>query len=69
MRGYFKRRIMHEFKFNLGDTAALNLSNETGVVIGRAEFANAEDSYLLRYRAADGRQVEAWIGDSALVPA
>ncbi len=33
---------------------------------GRAEFAQDEPSYKLRYKAGDGRQVEQWWGQSAL---
>ena len=54
------------FKFAIGDTAVLSHSGETGEIIGRAEYANNnEDTYLLRYKAADGRQVEAWHNESA----
>lgn len=57
----------HEFAFNLGDQLSLSLSGEAGVVIGRAEFANSDDSYLIRYKAGDGRLVEAWWDVSALL--
>lgn len=40
---------------------------EAGEVIGRAEYVSAEPSYLVRYRGGDGRQVEHFIGESALV--
>lgn len=41
-------------------------SGETGTVIGRADFVSAQNSYLIRYRAADGRQVEDWWGEDAI---
>lgn len=53
------------FQFNLGDDVRVS-ANETGQVIGRAEYLHAEPSYYVRYTAADGRRVEAWWGDSAL---
>lgn len=56
---------MKKFRFELGETAILAASKEEGVVIGRAEFANSENSYLLRYKAADGRCVESWWSESA----
>lgn len=53
-------------KFVLGSTVIIVASGETGEVIGRAQYAHAEDSYFIRYRCADGRAVEAWWTDSAL---
>jgi hypothetical protein len=55
------------FKFELDQTAQVKASGEAGEVIGRAEYSATENSYLLRYKAADGRAVEAWWGESALV--
>lgn len=55
------------FNFELGQHVAIEASDETGVVIGRAEYATSENSYFLRYRAADGRATEAWWPESALV--
>ena len=54
------------FKFSLGDRVAITASAEAGDVIARAEYAKSEDSYLLRYKAADGRACESWWGESAL---
>jgi hypothetical protein len=54
------------FKFNLEDEIAIKQSDEEGIVIGRSEFANGENQYLVRYKAADGRAVESWWGESAL---
>lgn len=57
-----------KFRFELGASVQLACSLEEGQVIGRAEYLNSgEPQYQVRYRAADGRQVEAWWGDSALV--
>jgi hypothetical protein len=55
-----------EFKFNLGDKVAIAASGETGEVHGRAEYSNAESSYFVRYKAADGRATEAWWQEGAL---
>ena len=54
------------FKFNLGDDVVLEVSGEDGNVIGRAEYVSAENSYLIRYQAADRRAVEQWWSESAL---
>lgn len=54
------------FKFSLNQQVAIAASNEQGQVIGRAEYANAEPSYYLRYRAADGRATEQWWPESAI---
>ena len=57
---------MNEFKFSLGQLVSLAANSlETGNVIGRAEYQNNENNYLVRYRAADGRVVEQWWGESA----
>ena len=53
-------------KFELGCAVVIVASGEKGEVIGRAEYLKGEDSYLVRYKAADGRAVEAWWGESAL---
>ncbi|SCM79846.1 Bacteriophage protein (modular protein) [uncultured Pleomorphomonas sp.] len=57
---------MSNFKFKLGAIVALTHSPETGEVIGRAEYTTTENNYLVRYRAGDGRQTEAWWGESAI---
>lgn len=57
---------MNEFKFGLGQTVSITASLESGEVIARAEYATSENSYLVRYKAADGRAVESWWGESAL---
>ena len=57
---------MNSWQFSLEQAVILKFSREVGVVIGRAEYMSMEDQYLLRYKAADGRQVEAWWGASAL---
>lgn len=54
------------FKFFLGQLVSLAANPlETGTVIGRAEYQNNENNYLVRYRASDGRVVEQWWGESA----
>lgn len=53
-------------KFELKKTVTIAASGEQGEVIGRAEYAHAEPSYLVRYKCADGRAVEAWWTESAL---
>lgn len=55
-----------EFKYALGDSVCLKLSEEEGVVRGRAEYAHTENNYYIMYEAADGRQVEDWWGESQL---
>lgn len=54
------------FKFDLKQTVTIAASGETGEVLGRAEYATSENSYQLRYKAADGRATEAWWSESAL---
>jgi hypothetical protein len=52
--------------FALNDQVAITSSGETGTVIGRAEYSTSEPAYLIRYKAADGRAVEAWWQESAI---
>lgn len=56
------------FKYEMGQrlTLAESGGSECGPVIGRAEFQDCEDQYLIRYRAGDGRTVEQWWHESAL---
>lgn len=54
------------FKYQLGQTVKLALSDEQGVIRSRAEHVTGEPHYYLLYKAADGRQVEAWWIESAL---
>lgn len=57
------------FKFNLGDKVAVEVSGETGEVLGRAEYSTAANNYFVRYKSADGRAVENWWQEDALVHA
>ena len=59
--------VKKTFDFKLGDEVVIEESGERGVVIGRAHYTDANPGYLLRYRAGDGRCVEAWWSESALV--
>lgn len=60
---------MKAFKFDMGQKVRLALSEEGGIVIGRAEYAEAADCYYVRYRASDGGQVEGWWNEQAINPA
>lgn len=51
----------------LNDKVKIASSTEHGVVIGVATYTFAEPSMLVRYIAADGRAVESWWTQSALV--
>ena len=53
-------------KFELKQTVTISASGEVGEVIGRAEYTTSEPQYMLRYKSADGRAVEAWWAESAL---
>ena len=55
------------FKFELKQVVKVSESGETGTIIGRAEYsATPLNSYLLRYRSADGRAVESWWSEDAI---
>ena len=55
------------FRFNLGQEVKLQLSEEFGYVIGRAEYASGENNYWVRYLNSTGSMVENWYFESALV--
>jgi hypothetical protein len=55
------------FVFDMKQVVKFIESDEHGTVIGRAEYANGnENAYYIRYKAGDGRQVEAWVAQSAI---
>ena len=58
--------VKKTFDYKLGDAVKLVLSGETGHIVGRAQFSYANPEYRIRYLAADGRQVEDWITESAI---
>lgn len=54
------------FAFALEDHVKIKCSGEHGLVISRSDSISSEEQYLVRYRAADGRAVEAWWSGNAL---
>lgn len=54
------------FRFDLGQVVKLVESDETGVVTGRAEYKTSQNQYWLRYKNAQGCQVEQWWGEDSL---
>lgn len=60
---------MSPWKFNIGDKVRIADGAETGHVIGRAEYAYSENSYLVRYVGGNGCAVEAWWTSGALIKA
>lgn len=57
------------FKFALNQVVKMRETEEIGTVTGRAEYEHGENSYYIRYKAGDGRQVQAWWGESCLIAA
>lgn len=57
---------MGKFKFSLGEKVTITASGETGTVIGQAHYLESADCFFVRYKAADGRAVEAWWNEGAL---
>lgn len=70
----------HTFRIELGNYVVVGISShtakalaarhddnlESGKVVGRANYLNGQDQYLVRYRAGDGRMVQQWWDDNAL---
>jgi len=57
---------MDQFQFQLGDEVSIAVSGERGSIVARAEYATGVRSYLVRYKAGDGRAVENWWHEDAL---
>lgn len=57
---------MTKWVFELNAVAKL-VSGETGVIVGRAEYTNSNEQYLVRYTAGDGRLTEGWWRTDAFV--
>lgn len=53
-------------KFSLNQIVKLVESNEVGKVIARAEYLEMVFQYLIRYKCADGRLVQAWWSEPAI---
>lgn len=60
-------RFIHRFRFRLEQPVVLTMSGERGIVIGRSDHVHSSDQYNVRYTAADGRQVENWWDEGALI--
>lgn len=58
---------MKDFRFSLGQAVVIEASGESGVVIGRSDHQDASNSYHVRYKAGDGRAVEAWWTENSLI--
>lgn len=56
------------FKFDLDAAVAIEVSGERGKIVARAEYVNGDPQYLVRYKAADGRAIESWWVQDALIP-
>lgn len=54
------------FKFEMQEEVEIVDSTELGVVTGRAEYAYSENSYLVDYVDAMGRQQSGWFGEHLL---
>jgi hypothetical protein len=56
-----------DFQYELNEVVAIIVSQEKGLIIGRAEYMVCENTYLLRYASRDGNATEQWWGESALI--
>jgi hypothetical protein len=63
-----RKRPARTFRFALRADVMRRDSNEIGTVRARAEYITSEPSYLVLYRAANGRQMREWWEQSDLVP-
>ncbi|EKN3739187.1 TPA: hypothetical protein ACVBYD_004638 [Yersinia enterocolitica] len=49
-----------QFKFAMKQHVVITVSGETGQVIGRLDTINAENSYLVSYKNANGCSTKKW---------
>lgn len=52
--------------YGFDEKVKIACSGEKGVVIGYAQYKDAQDQALVRYKSGDGRAVETWWSVSAL---
>jgi len=57
---------MKEFEFSLGQAVRLAGSDERGTIVARAEYAESNPQYYVRYKDGTGRMTEQWWTGSAL---
>lgn len=57
------------FKFGMKQIVKIEESGEAGSVVGRCEYESADNSYLIRYKTAEGVATEAWWTEKALTTA
>lgn len=57
---------MKEFKFELNDTVLFGPTNQVGQIRGRAQYAYADNYYLVRYVNGNGNVAEEWFHDDIL---
>lgn len=57
---------MSQFKFELGAEVTISVSGEYGTVIGRAEYPDSPNQYLILYKSSVGRAVEGWWSEKVL---
>lgn len=60
---------MTSFIFSLNDKVRICDGDEHGVIVGRAEYTNCCNNYLVRYHCGDGRAIESWWNEDALTSA
>lgn len=58
---------MRDFKFELNQSVKLLMSDENGLIKGRAENVGAENQYRVIYKAGDNRQVTSWWDESEII--
>lgn len=54
------------FKFQLGQGISIIVSEESGEIIGRAEYSHMQPNYFVRFKDSTGRAREEWWTEDAL---
>lgn len=54
------------FKFKLGQKVTITISGQSGTVVARCDYDNAENAYRLRYTTPDGNATERFWTESSL---
>lgn len=55
------------FKYELGGKVSLIETEECGVIVGRAEYTDSDNSYYIRYKDSTGKQILKWWNETHIV--
>jgi hypothetical protein len=57
---------MHSFKFRLGQRVTILPGGKTALIVGRAQYADYQDHFLVSYRDSRGGLLQVWWAQNSL---